>query len=88
MPRYKMLYDSEEEIYGVVTKTGDWVQYKGRLKIKSGGKQPVSLDLKIVPPHPTTIDMPEKYNVKTVSVSEAYAKVSKFLKKFGVEFRT
>ena len=87
MPRYKVLYDSEEEIYGVVSKTGDWVLYKGKLKIKSGGKQPVSLDLEFVPPHPPTVDMPEKYGLKTASVSEAYAKVSKFLKKFGVEFR-
>ncbi len=87
MPRYKVIYESEENIYGVVSRSGDWIHYKGTLKIKSGGKQPISLDMVFVPPHPSMVDMPETHSIKTASITEAYAKMAKFLKKFGVEFR-
>ena len=87
MARYKTIFESEEEIYGLVTKAGEWVHYRGTLIIKNGGKQPVSLEMKFVPPHPSLFDMPEFYSIKGVSITDAYAKLAKFFKKFGIEFR-
>ncbi len=87
MPKYKVIFESEEEIYGVVPRAGDWVHYSSILKVKDGGKKPVSLQMKFVPPHPFICNMPETHSIKAESITEAYTKVVKFLGKFGIEFR-
>jgi hypothetical protein len=32
MPRYKVIFESKEDIYGVVPRANDWVHYKCSLK--------------------------------------------------------
>ena len=87
MPRYEVVFKSKEDIYGVVPRANDWVQYSSTLKVKDGGKYPVSLEMTFVPPHPFAFNMPEKHSIKAVSITDAYAKVVKFFNKFGIEFR-
>ena len=87
MPRYKVIFESEEEIYGVVPKAWDWIHYSSILTVKDGGKKPVSLEMKFVPPHPFICNMPETHSIKAESITDAYAKVVKYFSKFGVEFR-
>ena len=50
MPKYKVIYESTEEIYGIVPKAYDWVHYSSILSLKNGGKKPVSLEMTFVPP--------------------------------------
>ena len=57
------------------------------LKLKSGGKMPVSLEMKFVPPHPFTVNMPMEHSIQAESISALYGKVVKFLSKYGVDFR-
>jgi hypothetical protein len=87
MPRYNVIFESEEEIYGIVPRSHDWIHYKSILKIKDGGKTPVSLEMTFVPPHPFAFNMPGKHSIKAESITGTYVKLVKFLKSFGVEFK-
>jgi hypothetical protein len=87
MPRYKTVFESKEEIYGIVPRANDWVHYSALLKVKDGGKFPVVLEMEFVPPHPFAFNMPEKHVIKGVSITEVYAKLSKFFYKFGIMFK-
>lgn len=87
MPKYKVVFESNEEIYGIVPKAHDWVHYKSILKIKDGGKTPVSLEMTFVPPHPFAFNMPGSHFIKGTSITDVYVKVVCFFDKFGIEFR-
>jgi hypothetical protein len=87
MPRYSVIFESQETVIGVIPKANDWVTYKCSLKVKSGGKMPVSLEMKFVPPHPFTVNMPMEHSIQAESISALYGKVVKFLSKYGVDFR-
>jgi hypothetical protein len=87
MQKYKIVFESKEEIFGVVPRAGDWVQYSSVLTVKDGGKKPVLLEMTFVPPHPYICNMPETHSIKAESITDAYAKVVKFFGKFGIEFK-
>jgi hypothetical protein len=87
MPQYNIIFESKENVHGMVPRAHDWVEYACVLKVKDGGKLPVSLDMKFIPPHPFIVNMPEEHSIKAESISDLYWKVVKFLAKYGVEFR-
>jgi len=87
MPRYKVIYESTEEIYGIVPKAYDWVHYSSILSVKDGGKKPVSLEMTFVPPHPFMCNMPEKLFIKAASITDVYVEVVNFFRSYGIEFR-
>ena len=87
MPKYKVIFTSKEFVHGVVPRANDWVEYECTLQVKDGGKKPVSLDMKFVPPHPFLVNMPMEHSIQAESISNLYGKVARFLSKFGVEFR-
>ena len=87
MQRYDVIFESKESIHGIVPRANDWVEYSCILKIKSGGKMPVLLDMVFVPPHPFSVNMPLEHSIKAESLSNLYWKVVKFLAQYGVEFR-
>jgi hypothetical protein len=87
MSRYNIVYESSEDIYGVVPKAYDRVHYKSILKVKDGGKFPVSLEMTFVPPHPFAFNMPDSHSIKGTSITDVYVKVVRFFNKFGIEFR-
>ncbi len=87
MPKYNVVFESNEEIYGIVPKAYDWVHYKSILKVKDGGKYPVSLEMTFVPPHPFAFNMPESHSIKGTNITDVYVKVVRFFTKFGIAFR-
>ncbi len=87
MPKYIVIFESKEYIQGVVPRANDWVDYKCILKVKNGGKTPVSLDMEFVPPHPFSVNMPLEHSIKAESISALYGKVVKFLAQYGVQFK-
>ena len=84
---YKVVFESKEYILGVFPRANDWIQYACILKVKDGGKNPVSLYMEFVPPHPFAVNMPLEHSIKAESISCIYGKVVKFLGKYGIEFR-
>ena len=87
MPKYKVILESKETILGVVPQANDWIEYACVLKVKNGGKMPVSLDMQFIPPHPFSVNMPLEHIIQVESISSLYGKVIKFLGRYGVEFR-
>ena len=87
MTRPEILFESDERILGFHPRGGEWVRYVAVLKVRGSGKKPVSLEMKIVPPSPLALEMPEKHEIRAMTITEAYAKVVKFFAKFGLEFR-
>lgn len=87
MPKYNVVFESCEEIYGIVPRARDWVHYKSVLTVKDGGKFPVSLEMIFVPPHPFALNMPGRWSIKGISMTDVYVKVVRFFNKFGIEFR-
>ena len=87
MPKYETVFESNEKIYGIVPQSRDWIEYSCVLKVKNGGKLPVSLEMKFIPPHPFAFGMPLQKTIKAESISDVYWKLIKFLSKNGVEYR-
>jgi len=48
---------------------------------------PVSLDMRFMPPHPFSVNMPLEHLIKAENISDLYWRVVKFLAKYDVEFR-
>ena len=86
MPPYKVIFEANEIISGVVPRANDWVKYSCILKIKDGGKLPVSLEMTFVPPHPFSVNMPLTHSIQAHSITSLYFKIVTFLGKYGVEF--
>ena len=84
MPRYKIIYESEETIIGHLPKSDEWVQYTGLLKIRNGGKMPVTLEMTFDPPHPFALNMPETHSIKATSITDAYSRVVKFFERYRI----
>ncbi len=87
MSKYTVIFESKETILGIVPQANDWVEYACVLKVKNGGKMPVSLDMQFIPPHPFSVNMPLEHSIQAESISSLYGKVIKFLESHGVEFR-
>ncbi len=87
MPRYNVIFETKETIFGVVPRANDWIRYSCLLKIEDGGKLPVSLEMTFNPPHPFLVNMPLTHSIKADSITGLYFKVIQFLGKYGVEFR-
>jgi len=87
MPKFSILYQSKEQILGVIPKVREWIEYKAVLTIKDGGKDPVTLKMIFVHPQPLAFDMPERRVIKGPSITQVYAKLVKFLRGYGLELR-
>ena len=86
LPRYKIIFESEEKIIGHLPKSDEWLQYTGLLEIRDGGKTPVTLDMTFDPPHTFALNMPKKHVIKATSVTDAYARVVNFFERHGIRF--
>ena len=87
MARSRMIFESNEHILGFHPKAKDWVEYTGVLKVRDSGKKPVSLEMTFMPPHPFVFNMPEKRSIRAKSITDAYTKVAKFFRSFGIVLR-
>lgn len=87
MTRSRVIFESAETITGRFPDSKEWIEYSGLLKIRDAGKQPVSLDLTFVPPHPFAKDMPTEKQIRAATVTHVYAKLIRFLWSYGAKFR-
>jgi hypothetical protein len=86
--KYGIVFESKESLCGFFRRSRDWIEYSGVLMVKDGGRKPVSLEMKFVPPHPFPLNLPEEHIIKAESITEAYVKLVKFFNKYGIEFRS
>ena len=72
MAKSKVIFQSKEEIYEIVPRANDWVHYSGILSVKDSGKNPVSVSMTFIPPHPFKCNMPKKHLIKAESITDVY----------------
>lgn len=81
-----VLYESVENIEAVFPRGRERITYRGLLRVLDSGASPVRLELKFVPPHPFICNMPESHSIRGKTVTEVYAKLTRFLRMAGFEF--
>jgi hypothetical protein len=88
MVKAKILYQSSEEVYGKHIRSGEWVCYSGTLLIFERKTYPIVLKLRSeIGDSFLQMMMDEDKEIKGVSVSEVYGKVSRWLYDLGVIHR-
>ncbi len=87
MTRSRVIFESVETITGRFPDSREWIEYSGLLKIRDAGRQPVSLELTFVPPHPLAKNMPTEKRIRAETVTHIYVKLVRFLWSYGAEFR-
>ncbi len=80
MPKAKILYQSKEEIYGKHLRAKEWIEYSGKITVYDRKTNPVSLKIKSEIYDSFMRDLlDDKKEFKGNSVTEVYAKLSKWL---------
>jgi len=88
MKKTNIVFQSKEMIYGYLPKDHEWIRYEGILLIKDKGKSPVEMEMKFIPPHPPWFKMPLDKAIRAQNVTELYAKIVKFFKQYGIDFKS
>ncbi len=89
MPKAKILYQSKEEIYGRHLRAKEWIEYSGKITIYDRKTNPVTLKIKSEIYDSFMRDLlDDTKEFKGNSVTEVYAKLSKWLYLREVIFQT
>lgn len=80
MPKAKILYQADQEIFGKHLRAKEWIEYSGKLTVYAKKINPVTLKIKseIADSFLAEI-MDDHKEFKGSSVTEVYAKLSKWL---------
>ena len=81
-----MKFKSQETVTGRVRGSGEWIEYQAILRVADSGKNPVSLELTFVPPHPYVVNMPERKSLEGESIANVFSNLVRFLDELGVDF--
>ena len=76
-----------ENILGYNQRSKDLITYKMVLEVKDGGKIPVKMDLRFVPPHPFAFEAPESKKISGRSLTHCYEKLVSFFENMGFQMR-
>ncbi len=87
MNKKKVTFESQESVTGRVRGSHEWIEYEAILRVKDSGKQPVSLELKFVPPHPLVVNMPKHKTLEAESITQVFLKLVHFFDKFSIDFK-
>ena len=88
MPRSKIVYQSKQEIFGKHEIMKEWIEYSGKLIVYKRKTYPVILSLKKESYDVFIAEvMDDEKTFKGNSITEVYAKLSKWLYLRGVIFQ-
>ena len=88
MKKAKLIFQSEEEVTGKFKKTGEYIDYKGKLSIYDRKAKPVLLELKCIYNNFVLEDiMDSEISFSIDSISQVYAKLSKWYLKYDITFQ-
>ena len=89
MPKAKILYQSKEDFYGKHLRAKEWIEYSGKITVFDRKTNPVTLKIKSEIYDSFMRDiMDDEKEFKGNSVTEVYAKLSKWLYQREVIFQT
>ena len=80
-----MAFESHETVLGCVRQSNEQIEYRGTLRIEKSGKNPVSLELSFVPPHPFLVNMPVRLSIQAESITGAYSRLVRVFNEHGVD---
>jgi hypothetical protein len=80
-----LLFESEETVLGRVRQSEERIEYRGILRVRESKRNPVSMDLDFVPPHPYLVNMPTRLSIHAQSLTEAYSKLVRVFDEHGVD---
>jgi len=88
MPKAKILHQSKEEIYGRHLRAKEWIEYTGKLTMFDRKTHPVTLKIKSEVYDSFMRDiMDDEKEFKGKSITEVYAKLSRWLYQREVIFQ-
>lgn len=88
MPKSKIIYQAEQEVFGKHIPSKQWILYYGKLTIYDRKTYPIVLKLKskVYDSFLSTF-LDDKKEIKGYSVSEVYGKLANWFNERGVLFR-
>ena len=88
MAKSKIIFQSEEEVTGRFRRTGEYIHYAGKLTVYDRKTKPVILDLKCIYNNFILEEiMNSEISFTGDSISQVYAKLSKWYLKFEIVFQ-
>ena len=88
MAKDKIIFQSNEEVSGKFKRTGEYIDYTGILTVYSRKTKPVQLELKCVYNNFILEDiMDENITFSGNSITEVYAKLSKWYLRYDIVFQ-
>jgi len=87
MTKYRILYQSKETISAREKGLGEWTEYDAVITIKSGGKNPITIEMTFNSTPRFAIELPKTHTIRAENLTQAYVKVVKFLIRYGFEFK-
>ena len=79
-------FESHETVTGRVRGSDEWIEYQAILRVGDSGRNPVSLELAFVPPHPFVVNMPTQKTPEAESIVRVFSNLVRFLNDFGIDF--
>jgi len=90
MAKSEIIYKENPDIYAKYyhPQSGDFLEYKSTIQIKSTGKQPITMKLKFDGMYPSFAPMPpETHTIKAENLIDLYLKLNRWFSKYGYEIR-
>ncbi len=88
MAKAKLLFQSEEDVFGRFQKTGEYIHYGGKLSVYDRKTKPVILELKCLYNDFVLAEIMDSEIVFSGdSISQVYAKLSKWYLKYDITFQ-
>jgi hypothetical protein len=88
MANTTIIYEADQEVIGKHLRSNEWIMYSGKLTIYDREKSPISLKLKSeIDDSFLSMGMEDKKEFKGDSVTEVYAKLSKWYYSRGIIFK-
>lgn len=86
MKKFNVIYQESVEIYAKYyhPQSDEALEYKAKIEIKDGGKQPVAIKMTFDGMIPSFAPMPpEKHTIKAKDLIELYLKLNRWFEKYG-----
>lgn len=82
----KIIYQTSEMFYGYEVRSKIWYEYKADITINESNKTPVIITVRFQDQH-DFIDIPKIKIIKAETISKAFVKIIKYLKRYGMDLR-
>jgi hypothetical protein len=87
MAKFNIIYQSRETIHARDRGFGEWIEYDALKTIKSGGKNPVTIDMTFDSIQPFAIELPKTHQIRAENLTQAFSKIVRFFNRYRFVFK-